>query len=1103
MKKQLLAGVAFMLLLLPLGVVAQIDCTTTTNFDTGVCYTNSTVTEIQADICPDDPSQAVMLTFTAGEVENSWDELEVYEGAMGSGTGGTQVYSGYGSGGDLTGLVVEGSTAGGCLSVYVNADGSGDCPGNGYVTPVFDASCLVLPSCADPSSLVATSITDVSAQLDWTHDVTNCTAEEYWVLPTGSAMPSSGTGTTTGCGSAAAMGLTATTTYDVWVQTDCSTGGLSGIINIGSFTTLATPPPNDDCANAEMYTVATANSCPASLTTSTEGATEGANELPSCDAFGNFGIWYQFTAPASGNLEFESITGAPGIAIFEGADCNSLTEVAGTCLNNTSGSISGLTGGNTYWAMISTDTEQSVVEFCLYSPACTAPTFTVSIDNTACPNIGITVEILTLGSTSSVDITESTGMDMETGVGLGTYTLTGYSTGDGPITVTVADNADPTCNDTAIADIPSGCPPSNDDCENAIPLTVNADYSCSVVESGTNENSTPSPQTDDVTGTPNTDVWYSFVATDTEHRIELLNIVYISGGTFANTDMGMGLYDGTAGCSALVLVADSDPNTLNASGLTVGTTYYLRVYNWSSTVYFNSFDVCVGTAPPPPPPPACDGNFYDSGGATGDYSSNEDIETTICPDLVGDVVTVTFTSFLVEGQNATACYDELFIYDGNSTSATAITPLSLGIGTTTGGFCYQAAGDGTADLTGVAITSTSADGCLTFDFSSDGSVQLAGWETDITCDPPAALPPIANAGGVGLCQNATPEMVDGSSPRVELLVAGEIIAAINSNGQDLGMVDASYVRFDPMDNTTRDYSNAGAGGDGYDLIDRSIVITPTMQPTSPVSVFLYYTDDEYNEIIANTDGDNAATSWADLGITKFPTDVCSDMSDPQNLSGDIVTVLGTTAVTGGWEVEIEVSSFSGFQAHEGTTALPIKLNRFTAKADGRHNMIEWSTASEINVQDHTLMKSSDATNWEILGITDGEVNSNSNIDYDMVDAFPHNITYYQLMTTDLDGSITYSPIVSVARDSDEVSAFLGASPVPTRDVVNLNVYSQTDDNLTIILTDISGKRMMVNNRTITQGNHQLPLDLSDMTNGVYLVTITSDFISQTHRVIKN
>ena len=89
---------------------------------------------------------------------------------------------------------------------------------------------------------------------------------------------------------------------------------------------------------------------------------------------------------------------------------------------------------------------------------------------------------------------------------------------------------------------------------------------------------------------PDDDVWFSFTATDTLHRISLINF------TGSTSDMYMALWSGDCGNLTLVPGSCSDPQTLNIGGLTVGTTYYLQVYTWTSTPNQSSaFDVCVGT----------------------------------------------------------------------------------------------------------------------------------------------------------------------------------------------------------------------------------------------------------------------------------------------------------------------------------------------------------------------------------------------------------------------------------------------------------------------------------------------------------------------------
>jgi hypothetical protein len=136
-------------------------------------------------------------------------------------------------------------------------------------------------------------------------------------------------------------------------------------------------------------------------------------------------------------------------------------------------------------------------------------------------------------------------------------------------------------------------PPANDECANATALTVNPNYSCGTVTPGTVSSATTSAQANGCSGTADDDVWFRFVATSTSHRVSLINV---AGST---TDMYHAVYSGTCGSLTQLICNDSDVSTL--TGLTIGATYYVRVYTYTSTAgQTSTFNVCVGTPPPPP-----------------------------------------------------------------------------------------------------------------------------------------------------------------------------------------------------------------------------------------------------------------------------------------------------------------------------------------------------------------------------------------------------------------------------------------------------------------------------------------------------------------------
>ncbi len=130
----------------------------------------------------------------------------------------------------------------------------------------------------------------------------------------------------------------------------------------------------------------------------------------------------------------------------------------------------------------------------------------------------------------------------------------------------------------------------------------------------------------------------------------------------------------------------------------------------------------------------CGSTVYDSGGDAADYGANEAITTTLCPDTPGDIVSATFTFFSSEN-NGTGCWDGLTILDGDNAMSTPIAPP--GGGTIWCTDRDDALPNGSGDLQGMTITSTDASGCLTFVFTSDGTVFREGYAADITCAPPA------------------------------------------------------------------------------------------------------------------------------------------------------------------------------------------------------------------------------------------------------------------------------------------------------------------------------------------------------------------------------
>ncbi|AWI25202.1 T9SS type B sorting domain-containing protein [Flavobacterium pallidum] len=158
----------------------------------------------------------------------------------------------------------------------------------------------------------------------------------------------------------------------------------------------------------------------------------------------------------------------------------------------------------------------------------------------------------------------------------------------------------PAVDTSATFDLCITSPPSNNECANAISVTPNTGQDCAPVNtvSGYTHGATPSLPNPPVAGTGclqlNSDMWYSFTATSTSHAITLSNLVLSPSNSTAK--LNYTVFSGT--CDNLTKLYCSTTNSTNATGLTIGNTYYVRIYSTLTAVDQSiKFDLCI-TSPP-------------------------------------------------------------------------------------------------------------------------------------------------------------------------------------------------------------------------------------------------------------------------------------------------------------------------------------------------------------------------------------------------------------------------------------------------------------------------------------------------------------------------
>lgn len=134
--------------------------------------------------------------------------------------------------------------------------------------------------------------------------------------------------------------------------------------------------------------------------------------------------------------------------------------------------------------------------------------------------------------------------------------------------------------------------PSNNECTSAVALTVNSGLTCTTSTSGTTVLATQSQV--GCAGAADDDVWYTFTASSSSHIIS----VTPSSLSDAVFQVFSGACGGLTSLACVNATSGASAETTTLAGLTIGSTYRLRVYSNANGSGQGAFSICVTTPIP-------------------------------------------------------------------------------------------------------------------------------------------------------------------------------------------------------------------------------------------------------------------------------------------------------------------------------------------------------------------------------------------------------------------------------------------------------------------------------------------------------------------------
>ena len=165
--------------------------------------------------------------------------------------------------------------------------------------------------------------------------------------------------------------------------------------------------------------------------------------------------------------------------------------------------------------------------------------------------------------------------------------------------------------------------------------------------------------------------------------------------------------------------------------------------------------------------------------------------------------------------------------------------------------------------------------------------------------------------------------------------------------------------------------------------------------------------------------------------------------------------------------------------------LDVSIVSFTGRyvEDRNLNTINWITSSEINTDYFLLERSIDNNEFEAITKLDAKQTASADALYkhDDSDIGSNGVYAYRVMQMSIDGSATYSEIVSIGVRRTQVSEpSIRVFPNPASDLVNVNIVKGESDVVSVKLFDLTGKVMTINNVNVIAGDNfatvQIPVD---------------------------
>lgn len=169
--------------------------------------------------------------------------------------------------------------------------------------------------------------------------------------------------------------------------------------------------------------------------------------------------------------------------------------------------------------------------------------------------------------------------------------------------------------------------------------------------------------------------------------------------------------------------------------------------------------------------------------------------------------------------------------------------------------------------------------------------------------------------------------------------------------------------------------------------------------------------------------------------------------------------------------------------------LPVNFANVNAKQTGSNVIVSWSNLTESDINYYIVERSTDGSNFSIIGKVQPKGNDYRNQDYIFTDATPNQTNYYRIKAVEFNSNVKSSVILRInsGKTNKEISVY--PNPVQNK-VVTLHANNISAGTYSVQLVDANGQLVFLKTMNLQAGSLSQSLELPAGTRpGTYLLKI--------------